>query len=523
MRQLLIGLDAMEWDLVRDWARSGQLPVFQRLLETGYSAELSTTAEQLPDTVWPSIYTGTNPARYGKYFYCQYDAERGDLKMLTDDDIHCRPFWQSLSEAGRRVAVIDAPKFPLFRDINGLQLTNWGAHATRTALATSPPDVLPEILAKFGRHPVADCDKVGSNCNALRDLSERVREGVEAHGKLFRWAWQRENWDVFFASFSAPHCIGHHYWSHMDTTHPLHEAGDPDGLASAIPDVYRAIDKEIGLLLDLAGDDVQVMIFAGHGMGPIYHASWNLMEILDLLGYGRSQVKRAPADEALEGKKSFWRILKMLVPGGIQYAIKNALPSKLQHELLFRWYAGNRDWAGRKAIAVPNNDSVGAIRIQVEGRDKHGVVKPADYSRICDDIRDALMELVDPETGRRVVRRVTLTHEDFSGPFRSALPDITVLWDQRFAWDTIESPRLGRLRIRSQDSRSGSHTPHGFVIAAGAGVQPQQDTQRRSIYDITPTVLKAAGVSIWPEIDGDPLPFVVKEAHGLRTENFVAE
>jgi hypothetical protein len=34
-QQILIGLDAMEWDLVRQWASEGKLPVFRKLIETG--------------------------------------------------------------------------------------------------------------------------------------------------------------------------------------------------------------------------------------------------------------------------------------------------------------------------------------------------------------------------------------------------------------------------------------------------------------------------------------------------------
>ncbi len=63
-RQLLIGLDAAEWDLVSRWAGEGKLPTFRRLITGGTRAVLSTTAAQLPDTVWASIYTGTNPAKF---------------------------------------------------------------------------------------------------------------------------------------------------------------------------------------------------------------------------------------------------------------------------------------------------------------------------------------------------------------------------------------------------------------------------------------------------------------------------
>ena len=68
-RQLLVGLDAMEWSLVTRWANEGKLPAFRRLIEQGTRAELATTAAQLPDTVWACLYTGVNPAKFEKFFY----------------------------------------------------------------------------------------------------------------------------------------------------------------------------------------------------------------------------------------------------------------------------------------------------------------------------------------------------------------------------------------------------------------------------------------------------------------------
>ena len=55
-----------------------------------------------------------------------------------------------------------------------------------------------------------------------------------------------------------------------------------------------------------------------------------------------------------------WRVLKMVVPGRVQYAIKNMLPQSMQDRLLFLWYAGTHDWRGCRAFSVPNNDAVGA-------------------------------------------------------------------------------------------------------------------------------------------------------------------
>jgi predicted AlkP superfamily phosphohydrolase/phosphomutase len=504
-RQLVIGLDAMEWDLVKTWASEGRLPTFQRLLADGLHGQLKTTSAQLPDTVWASLCTGTNPAKFQKYFYIQYDPVAGNLKHLSDDAIHQAAFWDYLSASGKRVCIADVPKFPLSRRINGIHLTNWGAHATKTSRTAVPEALIAEVDKSFGHHPVGDCDVVDADPGALHNLRQRILAGVRLHGELFRWLMKKERWDLFFSGFSAAHCSGHHFWHYMDQTHPRHDPLDAHQLNDTIEVIYRAVDNEIAKMLTVAGSDVHCLIVAGHGMGPLYHASWNLNEILDVLGYG--QVRKAGSTEKSQrAQVNRWRLLRMVLPGRLQYAIKEALPRHLQDELLFRWYAGDRKWAGRRAFAVPNNDSVGAIRINVLGRDKHGIVQPgAEYERVCHEIADALCEIIDPKSGRKVVDRVTFAPQEFHGAYLSLLPDLMVLWDQSFPWDSIQSCRLGALHLRRQDSRSGSHSAHGFLLVNGPGVPAGLEIHGHSIYDFAPTVLQLAGVPIPSHMDGKPI------------------
>jgi predicted AlkP superfamily phosphohydrolase/phosphomutase len=179
---------------------------------------------------------------------------------------------------------------------------------------------------------------------------------------------------------------------------------------------------------------------------------------------------------------------------------------RLQDELVFRWYAGRHEWKGHRAFAVPNNESVGAIRVSVRGRDLGGLVERGEeYDRVCNDIASALAELRDPQSGRPVVQHITLTQREFHGPFLDALPDVTVLWDQTFPWDAVSSARVGTLRIRQQDRRDGSHSPRGFVLMRGPGIAPGSEIKGASLYDIAPTILAAAGVPTPPEMDGKPL------------------
>jgi predicted AlkP superfamily phosphohydrolase/phosphomutase len=499
VRHLVIGLDAMEWTLVERWAAAGILPTFRQLLETGLRARLASVADCLPDVAWTSVAGGVNPGKLEKYFYVQYDADTGRLRYAPDDELRGRPFWMWLADAGRRVGVADVPHLPFHEIPGGFHVMGWGAHDTKGGPRTSPAGLRAEIHARFGSHPVGDCERHVGGPHRQRRLRAGILAGVEAHGSLFRWLMASRPWDVFICAFSASHCAGHHFWGAMDGT-----AGD--AFADTVQATYRAIDREVGEMLALAGPDTRALLFAPHGMGPLRHASWNLNEILDRLGHGRPRPAGTPAAEARPARRNPWRLVKMTVPSRLQYAVKERLPERWQNQLLFLWYAGGRDCAGRRAFAVPNNEVVGAIRIGVRGRDRGGIVEPgAEHRQLRDEIAAALRELVDPVTGRAVVRQVTALHDVFHGPHAAQLPDLAVQWEAGFAWRAVCSPRLGTLGIRRQDRRTGSHTANSFLLVHGPGVPAGAELCGGAGLDIGPTVLRLCGVSVPEHLDGTPL------------------
>jgi predicted AlkP superfamily phosphohydrolase/phosphomutase len=507
VKQLLIGLDGAEWNLVTRWAREGKLPTFERLIASGLRGQLASVSAQFPDAVWPALIIGVNPAKLEKYFYVQYDPKTMWLRHLPDEAIQRAPFWDHLGRAGRRVGVVDASHFPASQALNGFQLANWGAHPVKAKPASYPASLLTEVESRFGSHPVGDCGTVDDRPASLRKFRRRVLEAVRVRGQMIRWLMREHPWDMFFATFSETHCAGHLFWRFLDPPPSRPLTAETQDLADTLELVYRAIDRELGEILAAAGEQTFCLVFAAHGMGPLYHASWNLPEILDLLGYGRHPVSPVKQDhEPRQAGVNPWRILKMVMPAPLQYWIKARLPQRMQDEILFRWYTGGRSWEGCRAFAVPNNDSVGAIRIGVKGRDRHGLVAPgAEYRQICREIAEALYELTDVKGGRQVVEKVTFTEETFAGPFLDQLPDLTVLWEQSFPWESLYSPRVGALRLRLQDARSGAHTAHGFVLAMGPGVPAGAEATASSIYQIAPTVLDRAGVPIPSDFEGVPL------------------
>jgi predicted AlkP superfamily phosphohydrolase/phosphomutase len=160
---------------------------------------------------------------------------------------------------------------------------------------------------------------------------------------------------------------------------------------------------------------------------------------------------------------------------------------------------------GTARVRGSNNNNAGAIRISVIGRDYGGLVHPgAEYRYLCDEITKAMYQLTDPVTGRAIIEEVVHLQEKYHGPFLKELPDLALCWDHSFPWNAIRSPSFGTLQLTRQDSRSGSHNTHGFVIATGQGIPAGTEMKGLSIYDIAPSVLRGAGVPIPESMDGRP-------------------
>ena len=104
-----------------------------------------------------------------------------------------------------------------------------------------------------------------------------------------------------------------------------------------------------------------------------------------------------------------------------------------------------------------------------------------------------------------MVDHISRIQPELRDPYLDRLPDITVRWDASFAWSSVHSPRFGTVQLRDQDFRSGSHTAHGFLIAAGDGIPQGATISGASIYDIVPTIMDAAGLRAPAAFEGHPL------------------
>jgi len=508
---LVIALDAADGDLILGWADDGHLPNLQRARQRGLLGRTRNPPGLYVGALWPSFFTGMSPSRHGRYCYEQILPASYERRPFLPTHLKAPPFWEALSRAGRRVAVVDVPKSPLTPGINGIQLCDWGTHdpAHGAGFETEPAELAREVVARYGEDPVGSCDRIGQTDQALTGFRNGLINRIATRAKLCGELLERENWDLFLTVFTESHCVGHRLWHVHDPAHPGHDPAFASSLGDPVRDVYTAIDTAIGSLLERAGPDTTVLLLASHGMGP--HWSEPALDRI-LLRWedwkpGRLHRRSARWAGRIWDGAPAWATSRLSGPVSSlrrDMALRRGHPKiPLRRSLLMPLLSD------RKVFAVPNNDIFGAIQLNVVGREPRGRVRPgAESDALFQQLRRDLLELVNVETGTPVIRDLVRTADLYPGEDVRSLPDVLVEWDRSVPLTRCRSEKLGKFRSPHAGVRTGDHKPGGLFFAFGPGIEPGELSATSSIMDFAATAGALLGVPL-PDIDGTPIAGVL--------------
>jgi predicted AlkP superfamily phosphohydrolase/phosphomutase len=504
---VLIAIDAADGSLVQEWAGQGHLPTFANLLDSGVAIPVSTPIAVLEGGIWPTLLTSSSPATHGMFSFQAVKAGSYDVEIgMYADRLPGPPFWVHMSRAGKRVAVIDAPFARPTEPLNGVQITNWGAHDSWSwRRCSSPSGLIDEVVRRFGEHPVPYCDAPNRSLADYEELRAGLLAGVERKTALLRHLLSAEDWDFFFGVFGESHCAGHQFWHFMDPSHPRHVACAPPRLRSAIRDVYGAIDAGLGALLEDLAPDVPVLVLLSHGMGPFYAGAHLLEAVLDRMGLsGSPESPNLPGRDsyAIGGARGMLWSLRRLLPARMRQAIKSWLPGPMAELWSLTHPVPNLWKPGMRAFVLPSSNMTSAIRINLKGRELFGVVAPGEeYEKLCDELTTALQELENPDTGRSAVQWVRRARELYQGPRLQDMPDLFIEWDHSAPISALRSERIGMVSGSLVADRTGDHRHRGLLLGRGLRFGPAATSPMRT-QDVAPTLLDLLGVPIPSDYEG---------------------
>jgi predicted AlkP superfamily phosphohydrolase/phosphomutase len=503
---LVLGFDACEASLLERWAAAGLLPGFAELSRGSRILRLSNCLETLPGAIWPELVTGVSCAKAARFF-CLEQLRTGESRLRPLEPAEYDPernYWTVASRQGRRVAVIDQVHTALAPNLNGVQLLEWGLHDRVLGSASDPPEFLADIHRRFGHYPVSRCDDHGNSNRGYTELLRGLERGIDLKTRFCAELLTGSRWDLFAATFSEAHCVGHQFWHFQDPSHPRYTPEGSARFGPSIERIYAVLDQALRHLISAAGPEARLFVLASHGMGGKDVGPYLLPELLVRLGLSAS------------GGVDRGRCLRRVLDAGhfLPLAVKNALkvlarttpmgPALARAGLAVDPFDSPRT----RAAVVPNN-RCGAIRINLRGREPQGSVGSGEEAlALINLLRKEVLALRHAESGVPIVKRVATPEEIFGPGYHPDLPDLIVEFHSGLGrLDRCVSPTVGRIQapifLLDRYPRTGDHTPESRLWIAGPGVVQGRDEAHA--LDLAPSILQALHVPLPSWIDGRPV------------------
>jgi hypothetical protein len=295
-RVLVIGVDGLEWSVLRPLLAEGRCPNLRALMERGSFGRLETMQPTLSPIVWTTIATGRRPEEHG-------------ILGFTDDELRGKAYTSSQ----RRVPAVwnIADRYGLSSDVFGWWIT-WPAEEIRGLMVSGSssaalvddnwkPTLLPGIPHQV--HPQAleaEALAIATKAGSIDEVRRIAREMVFGKipdaelGNVEKKLMQQTLWSIqsdatFFEEcrqlmpshradlslvyFGGPDVVGHRFWRYYEPQAfrwPQDSGAGPSAgekaLAFVIPSYYQWIDVLIGELVRVAGPETTVIVCSDHGM-----------------------------------------------------------------------------------------------------------------------------------------------------------------------------------------------------------------------------------------------------------------
>jgi predicted AlkP superfamily phosphohydrolase/phosphomutase len=462
----VIGWDGADWRILDPLLERGDLPNLAGLIARGGRSTLSAPLPNHSWSAWPSFMTGVDPDDHGVYDILESRGGAERQYPVTFRSIKERTFLADLTEAAITGLYVNIPlTFPPpevhGKLIAGGVLPKWRPFTHPESLgreleeAGTPFPINGMSWTTYRNRPDAFLDEVEELCCRRQAATERLLDTTQ---------WQVAC-VVQVETDRVQHCLA----KYVSPDGPDYGRLSSEPLAERVRRVYRLLDEGLGRLVGRTGPEDLVLFMSDHGFRVCTRAV-HMDRLLERLGY-----LEFAASRALFGPMQWgWaRAVARKVYDGLGLHGRVPLPQSV-------------NWGKTRAYTSVRSTGEG-VSLNIAAREPKGVVDPADFERLRDELAERLTSFVDPDTGARPVARVVRGDELFKGRFAEAAPDLLL--------DPAEHYSLTHARtvVGRADWMSGDHRVEGVLAAAGPAVDRSAFPESPRLIDLAPTILAAAG------------------------------
>jgi len=507
-RLLIIGLDGATFYVLDPLIRQGRMPNFKRFIESGVAGVLHSTKPPITPAAWTTFMTGKGPGQHGIIDFEKYEVRTHSLTFNSTFEIREKTLWELLSEKGLRVGSINVPMTYPPKPVNGFMISGFETPSV-DAEFTWPRELKQEILREIPQYDYRTNwqRRTFGGQRVLEENLDYICRSFDQGEQLTRYCGEKFGWDVLMIVFKLVDNLQHKAWKYLDPQTVTEHSARAELAARC----FTRLDDVLGRLFDYAAQrKATVLIMSDHGHGSLDgKAQPNLL--LQQWGY---LTLRSSGEQARTR---------------VQHWLHRATKGKAT-----RFEQGNRgieadlavDWSQTRAC-VMHAGIYGFLYLNMKGRGPLGIVDPADYEALRDEIAEKLRAATTTDRDGREVKifQDVYKADELYGCTRDQNPDLP---------DLLLAPRPGLAVVRkirgfkpvrwcSPGRLEGTHRVEGILAVGGEHVRPGVRLDAELV-DIAPTVLAALGLRVPVDMEGrvlgevfSPEPVVEREPPVKKT------
>jgi predicted AlkP superfamily phosphohydrolase/phosphomutase len=424
-------------------------------MEGGTYGSLTSTVPAITVPAWASMTSSKDPGQLGVYgFRNRADHSYERMSIATSRSIQSTRVWDILSGMGKNVVVVGVPQTYPVTPVRGCLISSFLTPSTQSAY-THPPELKHEIAELLGGEYLFDVPQFRTENKDY--LLEQIYALADLQHEVVKHLMTTKPWDFFMHVDMGVDRIHHGFWKYFDERHPQYVAGNP--YEDAILDYYIHIDQQIGERLALLDDRTAVLVVSDHGgqpmMGGICFNEWLKQEGYLVLEYEPDYVVPLEKCEV--------------------------------------------DWS--RTVAWGSGGYYARLFLNVRGREPEGVVAPADFDAVRDELAQRIAEITDPAGNK--LGSVAYKPDEIYREVNNIAPDLIVYFGN-LSWRSVGS--LGMNRIYTLENDTGpddaNHAQEGLYIFYDPHAASQGRGVIQHLMDVAPTILELLEVPVPHDMEG---------------------
>ena len=446
---LVIGLDcaAPEWIFHHP---DYHLPNLHHLMEQGSHATLRSCDPPITVPAWSCMMSGRDPGALGIYGFRnrRRSDDYADYAIATALSVKEPRVWDIASAAGKQVCVIGVPQtFPV-SPVNGCMISSILTPDINSA-CIYPEALKAELAHEFG--PIAF--DVENFRRAPQDkLLEQINKFLHNRFDLAEYILRNKPWDFFMMVDMGVDRLHHAFWHYGDPAHPKFQADTP--YRWAMREYYQALDTRIGNLIELAGEDTQILVVSDHGAKAM-HGGLRINQWLMNEGY--LHLKSEPTQ-----------------------------PQAFKLE--------DVDWSRTQAWG--EGGYYGRLFLNVEGREAKGIVTKEEAPALRSRLKASIEAMLNPDGAP--MGNTVLSPQELYPIVNGVAPDLMVYFGD-LHWRSLGEVGCDSIYAQSNDTGAdaANHAMDGIVIA-----NRELSLANATLMDVAPTVLSWLGIQVPQSMQG---------------------